>query len=134
MQTFADILDHFRIHPEAKNTGPDGRPSDSWTSGLLGRLDVQILTVFHIGKESNLLEEQEKGVLLTDPQAVYSGAGEWELLRPHLSRVSISDLAARPGVDERMLRYLRRGDRRPSADKLEAIIDALGQMLDGAEG
>ena len=60
VQTFADFLDHFRIHPEAKSAGPDKRPSDSWTSGLLGRLDVQILTVLHIGKESNLLEDQEK--------------------------------------------------------------------------
>jgi hypothetical protein len=134
VQTFNDILDHFRIHPEAKSASPDGSPSDSLTSGLLGRLHVHILTVHHIGKETNRLGEQEKGILLTDPQAVYSGAGEWEVLRLWLDRVSISDLAAGSGVSERMLRNLRQGDRRPSADKLEAIMVALARMLDEAEG
>jgi DNA-binding transcriptional regulator YiaG len=97
-------------------------------------VDVHVVTVFHIGKESNLLEEQEEGVLLTDPQAVYSGSGEWEVIRPQLSQVSISKLATRSGVSARMLRNLRKGDRRPSAETLEAIIDALVQMLDEDEG
>jgi hypothetical protein len=134
VQTFANVLDRFRIHPEAKSAGPDGNPSDSWTSGLLGRLNVRVLAVFHIGKESNFLEQQERGVLLTDPQAVYAGGDDWEAVRPWLDRVSISELAARSGVSSRMLRNLRRGDRRPSAKALEAIIEALVQMLDEAGG
>ncbi len=97
-------------------------------------MDVHILTVSHIGKETNLLDEQEKGILLTDPQAVYSGLGEWEVLRLWLWRVSIPRLSALSGVSPRMLRNLRKGDRRPSAKVLGAIMRALAQMLDEAEG
>jgi hypothetical protein len=133
VQTFEDILDHFRIHPEAKSAGPDGNSSNSWTSGLLGRLSVRVLTIFHIGKESNLLEQQEEGVLLIDPQAIYAGGDDWEAIRPWLDRVSISKLAARSGVSPRMLRNLRQGDRRPSAKTVEAITEALVRMLDEAD-
>ena len=103
------------------------------TKGLLRRLDVQVLGVRHIGKEANLLEEQEKGVQPTDPQKVYPGGGEWETIRPLLDLVSIPELAARSGVSERMLQYLRKGKRQPSAKTLEAIEAALVRMLDEAK-
>jgi hypothetical protein len=130
VQTFANVLDRFRNHPEPKSAGPDGSPSDRRTTGLLGRLNVHVLTVLHIGKESNLLEQQEEGTLLTDPQAVYLGEGDLEAIRSQLDRVSISELAARSGVSERMLRSVRQGTRRPSEKVLEAIIEALAEMLD----
>jgi hypothetical protein len=134
VQTIADVIDRFRIHPEAKSAGPNGNPANSWTKGLLGRLDIQVLTVFHIGKESNFIEQQEEGILIADPQAVYPGGGEWEMLRPYLDRVSIPELSARSGVPERTLRSYRRGDRRPTPKKLRKIAAALAEMLDEAEG
>jgi transcriptional regulator with XRE-family HTH domain len=97
-------------------------------------LNVRVVTLFHIGKESDLLEEQEKRVPLTDPQAVYAGGDDWEAIRPWLDWVSISKLAARSGVSPRMLRNLRQGHRRPSAQTLEAITEALIQRLDEAGG
>jgi len=100
--------------------------------GLLGRLHVHALSISHIGKETNFLEAQEEGVLLTDPQAVYSREGEWEATRPYLDQVSISELAGRSGVSQRMLRDLRQGTRLPSAKRLGAIIAALVRMLDGS--
>lgn len=134
VQTFEDILDRFRDHPEAKSAGSDGNPSDRWTSGLLGRLGVRVLSICHIGKETNLLEQQEKGLLIADPQVVYWSEGDWEAIRPYLSHVSISELSVESGVDERMLRYLRRGERRPSLETCRAIAAALGSMLDEEEG
>ena len=79
------------------------------------------------------LEQQQEGTLLEDPQAVYSGGGEWEALRPWLDRVSLSKLAELSGLTPRMLRYLRNGDRKPSAKKFQAIVAALVSMLDGSE-
>jgi len=117
-----------------KSAGPDGNPSDQWTKGLLGRMHVRVLTVVHIGKEANLLEQQEEGVLLTDPQAVYFGGGEWEAIRPWLDRVSIRKLSRLSGVPERRLREYRQGARRPSAKRLGAIMPHLAQMLDETEG
>jgi hypothetical protein len=44
---------------------------------LLGRLHIHAISITRIGKETNLLEQQEEGVLIADPQAVYRGEGEW---------------------------------------------------------
>jgi hypothetical protein len=80
---------------------------------------------------SNLLEQQEEGVLTADPQAIYSYEIELELLRAHLGAISIPELAERSGVSPRMLRDVRAGRRRLSARKLPAVIEALGEMLGG---
>ena len=134
MQDFEDVLTRFRDHPESKSGDAEGNRSDSETTGLLGRLHLQVLSVLHIGKETNLLEQQEEGVLLANPQAVYFGGGEWETIRPWLGRVSIRELSRLSGVPERRLREYRQGVRRPSAKRLGMISAALAQTLDEAEG
>jgi transcriptional regulator with XRE-family HTH domain len=126
-------LRRFRDHPEPKSANSLGEPAGKETEGLLGRRHVRVLTIRLIGKETNLLEQQEKGVALTDPQAVYSYEMELELLRVHLEEgsVSIRELAERSGVSQKMLRDVREGKRRLSARRLEAAIEALGELLDG---
>ncbi len=71
VQTYADVLDRFRRHAERKSVARDGSPADAETVGLLARGDDHVLSVRYIGKETNLIEQQEEGVLLVDPQAVY---------------------------------------------------------------
>jgi len=56
-----------------------GSPANERPVGLLGRLRVEAFSVVPIGTETNLLEQQEEGVLVIDPQAVYVDIGEWEL-------------------------------------------------------
>jgi hypothetical protein len=134
VQTFADVLARFRVHPESKSAGPDALPAHKKTVGLLGRLHIHAISITHIGKETNLLEKQEEGVLIADPQAVYWGGGEWEAIRPYLDRASISELSRRSGVSPRILQSVRQGIRQPSAKTLSAIMEALAQMLDEGEG
>jgi len=122
------------MNPESKSAGPDGNPSNRGTIGLLGRLHVRASTIFHIGKEANLIDQQEDGTLLTDPQAVYLGEGDFEAIRSLLQSVSIAKVADLSGVSPRMLRDIRQGTRRPSAKTLEAITGALGRLLDEAKG
>jgi len=98
------------------------------------RLHVPALSIRHIGKETNLLEQQEEGILIADPQAVYFVEKDLEAIRSLLRRVPIAKLAARSGVSERMLQSIRQGERQPSAKTLGAIMEALAQMLDEAEG
>jgi hypothetical protein len=129
VQTFRDVLHRFRNHPESKSAGPDGNTSDSRTSGLLTRLHVRVFTISHIGKETNLIEQQEEGVLTDDPLAVYSTEGEWEVIRSRLRSVKISDLATLSGISPRMIRNLRKGDRRPGRGTRKAITEALVRML-----
>ena len=69
-------------------------------------------------------------MLLTDPQQVYSIGGEWAAIRPLLDEAPTRELSRRSGVTERMIRYLRRGDRRPSAKTFAAIVSALAGMLE----
>jgi hypothetical protein len=133
VQTFKDVIDRFRYHPESKSAGPDGLQADEETVGLLGRLHVDAISITHIGKESNLIEQQEERILIADPQAVYWGEDEWETVRPYLNRVSISHLSRLSGVPERRLREYRQGARRPSAKRLRKIMEALAEMLDEAE-
>jgi len=130
VQTFGDVLERFRYHPESKSAGPDGLQAGKGTVGLLGRLHVRALSIAHIGKETNLLEQQEEGMLTADPQAVYLGKADFEAVRSLLKRVAIPKLAARSGVSERMLQSVRQGKRQFSAKTLSAIMDALEQMLD----
>ncbi len=133
VRTFRDVLDCFRDHPEAKSADREGNPSDKQTIGLLGRLNVHALSVTHIGKETNLLEQQQEGVILDDPQAVYSEDGDWEAIRARMAGVSITRLAALSGVSERMLRNLRKGDRQPSRRTRKAITAALARMPERTE-
>ena len=93
--------------------------------GLLARRLIRASFVLHIGKETNLLEQQEEGVLVADPQAVYFGEDDQEALRELLRQVSIPKLAAASGVSERMLRAIRSGERRASARGVRAIVGAL---------
>ncbi len=90
---------------------------------------ISVLTIKHIGKETNLLEQQEEGVLLANPQAAYPGGGELEMIQEWLGRMSIPRLAEISGVSERMLRAIRTGERNPAADNLAAIEWALTRSL-----
>ena len=81
-----------------------------------------------------MLEQQEGGILLTDPQAAYWGENDWAAIRSQLDRVSIPKLAELSGVSPEMLRKIRRGERRPSAKTLRAIMATLRQVLDEGEG
>ena len=130
VQTLGDALERFRKHPESKSADWEGNPSNEETIGFLRRLPIEPAYITHIGKETNLIEQQEEGVVLTDAQQVYSNGSEWEWVRSQLDRVSIPELAERSGVSPRMLRNLRKGDRRPSAKTLEAIAAALVRMLE----
>ena len=60
-------------------------------------------------------------------------AGEWEALRLWFREVSIAELAARSGLNERTLRDYRLGNRRPSPKAMKAIEAALAGILDERE-
>jgi transposase len=71
VKSYRDVLDDYRTHPEAKSLSPDGGLCRRTTVGLLRRRTVTMLSLTHVGKESNLLEEVEAG-LVHDPDEVYT--------------------------------------------------------------
>jgi hypothetical protein len=131
VQTFADVIERYRDHPESKSADSSGTPAQRWTVGLLARRPVTASLVLHIGKETNLLEQQQEGVLEIDPQEVYLSEADYQRLQELIGQVSIPKLAAASGVSERMLRYLRDGSRRPSPAVAQAILGAVGEALGG---
>src|SRR5487761_185268 len=63
VKTYGDVLTEYEFHPETKNADAGGNPSGKQTIGLLQRRHVQIDQTKYIGKESNLIEEVESGLV-----------------------------------------------------------------------
>lgn len=63
VQSYGDVIARYRVHPEAKSLGPDGRPCGKRTVGLLQRRPVSLGELVHIGKETNRLEDVEQGLV-----------------------------------------------------------------------
>lgn len=61
VQSYGEVVDRYRVHPEAKSLGPDGMPCGKRTIRLLGRRPIRLGELVHIGKETNRLEEVEQG-------------------------------------------------------------------------
>ncbi len=78
--------------------------------------------------ETNLLEQQEKGLLTEDPQQIYSGEDYWETLRSSLSGIRLGDLATITGIDERRLREYR-GGKRPRPRRMARIAAGIVEYL-----
>jgi hypothetical protein len=134
LQTYRDVVDAFRTHPEAKSADAEGRPCGRGTVGLLRRM-VQETYVAHVGKEANKLEAVAAG-LEQDPEVIYTeyhrpGRDEWTaVILPQLRQQNLAALAHTCGVSERQLRMLVAGRCRPHARTRARILHAL-RMLEG---
>jgi len=57
VKSYGQVLQQYRLQPEDKFNGPDGKPYGRNTTGILHRRPVHILNIWHIGKEANKLDE-----------------------------------------------------------------------------
>jgi hypothetical protein len=73
VETFRDVLMRHVAHPEAKFLAPTGETCLADTRGLLQRRPTISAGLETIGKEANLIEETQAGVLTDDATLVYSG-------------------------------------------------------------
>src|SRR5207248_3808603 len=64
VSTYRDVLDDYRAHPEAKLLGPDGKPCERYTRGLLQRRHIRAARIIDTGKEANKVEEREAALAL----------------------------------------------------------------------
>ena len=117
IKTYRDVLNDYRIHPEAKSLAPDGRRSGWHTRGLLNRRPVTATRLHYIGKESNELEEADAGILpeTADRQVEYKDPrqDEWELIRQAVERMPRDLLIAQSGIDPGLLSRYVSGATRP---------------------
>jgi hypothetical protein len=131
VQTYGEVLRDYETHPEAKCADAHGRPCSRRTVGLLQRRHIRAETLAFIGKESNLLEQAEAG-LISDPQAAYTEypdptRDEWSsTILPMLRKRPVSRLMADSGLSRATIQAIRAG-RRPHSKNAWRL--ALGVLL-----
>lgn len=128
VQSYADVLHQYRMHPEHKFNGPDGQPCGRNTAGVLRRRPVHLVGAARlIGKETNRLDEVQAGLITNvgDVLNEYDNPNDDTILRLVMSvldRYSGRQLADHVGVDRRTIDRLREGQR-PRGDLLKRLVD-----------
>ncbi len=121
IKTYGDVSDEYRVHPESKFLGPDGRPCRPAIRGCLSRGAVEPLFIIHVGKESNRFEEVEAG-LGQDGDEVYTSYDcPWEGVRFALNAAPIEEGRRVTGLSRREVLRLRAGTEPRSRERRAAI-------------
>lgn len=76
VKTYADVINAYLDHPEAKSLGPDNRECTGASRGILKRRRLQVMGVVEIGKEANNLDHRSAGLPDIGDQAIYRMARE----------------------------------------------------------
>ena len=118
VKTYGDVLTEYEFHPETKNADADGNPSGKQTIGLLQRRRIQIKQIKYIGKESNLIEDVESGLVHSESDVyteyVDPKRDEWTTkILPELKKMPINELVKKSGMSRRAIIDLRTGRSRP---------------------
>jgi DNA polymerase type B, organellar and viral len=112
VKTYRDVLHQYLYHPECKFAGPDGRPCDPWTRGVLQRRHILAADFKYCGKEVKRKLEQgpvdhdtdykckvyENGRVAADPETLRQLVG--------LSERAIEDGT---GLHRKTIRVFRHG-------------------------
>jgi hypothetical protein len=137
VKTFGDVISEYGFHAESKCSDAQGIVCGKDTRGLLQRRHVQIDQIRFIGKESNILDEVDAG-MIHSAQDVYTEfvdprRDEWERkIWPGLKRISLSRLCKESGLSRRMIINARTGKSRPHPRNqalLAEIIRRIGRGL-----
>jgi len=139
VKTYRDVLDAYRVRPEAKSLGPGGDPCRRDTLGLLSRRPVRALSITHVGKEANLIEEVAAGVVSGEEDVLveYRKASddEWDrTILPVLREMNVRETAAAAGISPSTLTRIRAGAQPQYKTRLrlaELVTRHLGNNLEG---
>ena len=131
VKTYREILHQYLYHPECKFAGPDGRPWDPWTRGILQRRHIMAADLKYCGKEIKRKLEQGPVDHETDFKVkVYAGgrvSADPGILRA-LGEFSEREINKATGLSRRIIRYMRhRGQVKPST--MRKITDFLNGEL-----
>jgi hypothetical protein len=128
-KTYRGVLEAYRVRPEAKSLGADGGPCRRETTGLLSRRPVRALSIAHVGKEANLLEEVAAGVIAGESDVLVEYRGlrddEWErVVLPVLREMNVRKTAVEAGISPSTLTRIRAGTR-PRHDTRVRLLQSL---------
>jgi len=124
VQSIRDVVETFALHPEVKSASIDGLPCARDTRGLLHRRRIVATSVEYTGKESHEYEAVDQGLVhdKADVSVTY-GSDEWDRLKGGLHDFSAAELARVAGVDPRMIKYYRAGEKEPRAAVKRRLIE-----------
>ena len=130
VKSVADVIASYAAHAESKSAGPDGQRATSTTVGLLRRRHVTPVYVYHLGKETNQLEEVAQGQVrdLADVQEMFESPkrSAWDVVyRPLLVKVNLQELAEESGIRDNLLRKYRAGTTQPTARQRKLLVACL---------
>jgi hypothetical protein len=117
VETFGDVARDFRFHKESKSCGPDGKPCDFDTRGLLKRTHVTACATIAHGKETDRQWQHGGDFSLLFPLLPVYRPHETEkmvsdpILPSKARGSSIRDLATKTGLSTRTIRSARNGKR-----------------------
>jgi hypothetical protein len=117
VKTYGDFVKRYRWHPEAKSNGPDSKPCDARTQGLLSRIPVFVQNIGYIGKETDRKWEHGEDISLLDSKVTEYRPNETEKLvtdtelQYKLRQCSIRAIAHAAQVSENTVKRARRGER-----------------------
>ena len=138
-----DIVSLYRRKREAKSLGPHRELCTRATVGLLKRRSVRDLTIRHIGKEANQIEQVTADLVAADQvTATYTHPQRdvhSRLILPALHAFPEAAVAQAAGIPRRTINGLR-GGRQPGRATPRRLVPALAQLcveinpeIDGAD-
>jgi hypothetical protein len=113
VKTYREILHQYLYHPESKFAGPDGRPCDPWTRGVLQRGHIVAADFKYCGKE--IKRKLEQGPVDHETEfkcKVYENgrvAAGPEMLR-QLAGFSEREIARGTGLHRKPIRLFKHGE------------------------
>lgn len=127
VKTYREILHQYLYHPECKFAGPDGRPCDPWTRGVLQRRHIVAADFKYCGKEIKRKLEQDPVDHETDFKVkVYANGrvtADPEILRA-MADFSEREIHKGTGLSRRIIRHIRH-DGQVKASTMRRITDFL---------
>lgn len=130
VKSVADIVAAYAAHAEAKSAGPNGKSADASAIGVLSRRHVTPAYCYHLGKETNQLEEVRQGQVrdLAQIQEAFEHPTKsaWETVYlPRLKAVNIREFAEETGIAESLLHRYRNGTTKPGLRQLKVLVATL---------
>jgi hypothetical protein len=127
IKTIGEVVNRYRLHPETKSLGPEGKPCGPKTVGVLGRRPVVVLYLAQVGKESNRLEDVEAGVVhdLDDVSTEYRDRRRdpfWTLVIPVLRRMPRTKLLKETELSKNAIKEILSGRARPRSATRVVLI------------
>lgn len=128
-RSFAEVIaDHSR-HPEMKSLGPDGMPCTAQTVGLLGRRQIKVVGIIHVGKEANELELVQAELVPEEDEVLTTYMPDaWASIQPVLEQMHASRIRNETGCSLREIHYWKSNKYRPTGERYSRVISSCARF------